>query len=291
MYLYLSNSTFTSWDYTTKVEKQSNLSMYIQDIPVWVVAIATIIIVLLFIEFGYKMGFSVVKRIEAEKESPVSIISGAILGLLSFMLAFIFGILFNRYEARKELVRSESLAIRKVWLRSDFLQEPYRGKAVNLLNEYIDLRVSSIESGDKDMILKAVKKSELIHVELWNIAVVSSRKDFYSNVDALFIESLNGIIDIHDMRVARGVQSRTPTGLWIGLYAILFLGMFSIGYQTAIVHSKRSLSTVILALAFSVMFIILAYLDHPNDGFFKVSQQPLINLQATMSARELPPGK
>jgi hypothetical protein len=262
--------------------------MIFQDMPLWLIVVATIFAVVLSIELGYRLGNNLNKRIEVEKESPVSVISGAILGLLAFMLAFVFGILYNRFEARKGLVREESLAISKVWLRSDFMSEPDRGKSVKLLKEYLDTRVSSLQSGDKARIILALKESDRIQAELWDMAVVNARKDMNSDVAALYIEALNEMMDIHDMRVIRGLQAKTPLGLWLGLYAILFLGMFSIGYQTAIVQSRRSLATLLLALSFTIMFILITTLDRPLEGFFKVPQQPLLNLQAKMAGKEIP---
>jgi hypothetical protein len=262
--------------------------MIFHDMPIWIIAAATILSVLLSIELGYRLAFRILKRIELEKESPVSVISGAILGLLAFMLAFVFGILYNRFEDRKGLVREESLAISKVWLRSDFMSEPDRSKTVKLLKEYLDSRISFFQSGDKTQINDVLKESDRIQTELWDMAVVNARKDMNSDVAALYIESLNEMMDIHDMRVIRGLQAKTPLGLWLGLYAVLFLGMFSIGYQTAIVHSRRSLASLLLALSFSIVFILIATLDRPLKGFFKVSQQPLINLQAKMAGKEIP---
>ena len=68
--------------------------------------------VVIAIEAGYRLGHAAHRRSEDEKESPVSAIPAAILGLLAFMLAFTFGIVSDRYDARKALVREEANAIR-----------------------------------------------------------------------------------------------------------------------------------------------------------------------------------
>ena len=48
-------------------------------------------------------------------------IAGAILALATFMLAFTFGIVADRYDTKKGLVREDANAIRTAWQRSDFL--------------------------------------------------------------------------------------------------------------------------------------------------------------------------
>ena len=106
----------------------------------------TIVVVTVAIEAGFWLGKAAHRRSEDEKESPVSAIAGAILGLAAFMLAFTFGIVWDRYDARKGLVRDDAVAIRTAWQRSDFLPEPDRAEAAALLRQYVDLRVAFAEA-------------------------------------------------------------------------------------------------------------------------------------------------
>ena len=87
-------------------------AMRFEAIPIWGVLAATIILVLLAIEVGYRLGRAMHRRSEDEKESPVSAIAGSVLGLSAFMLAFTFGIVWERYDARKGLVREDAAAVR-----------------------------------------------------------------------------------------------------------------------------------------------------------------------------------
>ena len=119
--------------------------MRFDDIPIWVLFAATIIIVLLAIEAGYLLGRAAHRKTEDEKESPVSAIAGAVLGLAAFMLAFTFGIVWERYDARKGLVREDAVAIRTAWERSDFLPAMDRAEAKALLREYVDVRVTFVQ--------------------------------------------------------------------------------------------------------------------------------------------------
>ncbi|MGB8329356.1 MAG: hypothetical protein WCE62_04450 [Polyangiales bacterium] len=94
---------------------------------------ATVILVLLSIEAGYRLGRGARRKSEEEKESPVSAMAGTVLGLLAFILAFAFGIVSARYDARKELVRDGASALRTAYSRSEFLPEPERALAATLL--------------------------------------------------------------------------------------------------------------------------------------------------------------
>ena len=105
-----------------------------------------------------------------------------------------------------------------------------------------------------------------------------------SDVAALYIDSLNQVNGIHAERVAVGMQSRVPTEIWLALYCITILGMLSVGYQTGIAASKRSLAWPILAFSFALVFTLNASLDRPDSGILKVTQQPLIDLRDAMDA-------
>src|SRR5687768_9344556 len=117
-------------------------------IPVWVIFAATIIMVVLAIEAGFRLGRQFHQSPEDENESSVSVIAGAILTLAGFMLAFTFGISSERLQDRKTLVREEANAIGTAWLRSDFLPEPDRAEAKGLFRKYVDDRLGAAQAND-----------------------------------------------------------------------------------------------------------------------------------------------
>lgn len=253
-------------------------------IPTWAFFVGTVFFVMASIEAGYQFGSAALRRSTDEKESPVSSIAAAVLGLVAFILAFTFGIVSDRYDARRGLVRDEANAIRTAYLRSDFLPEPDRAEAKGLLKEYLEARLTLAQFGNfaqerVDEHSAVVKRAQGC---LWNMAVVNARKDMNSDVAALYIESLNDVFAIHALRVAVGFQARVPPGIWGVLFALTILGMAGVGYHTGIAGSKRSMARPILAVAFALVIVLIASLDRPG-GFVKVTQQPLIDLQSWMS--------
>lgn len=244
--------------------------------------------VMLSIEAGYRMGRLAHKRSEDEKESPVSAIAGSVLGLVAFMLAFTFSIVAQRFDTRKGLVREEANTIRTAWMRSDFLPEPDRAEARQLLREYVDGRIEGVSrvqsrQASMDHMEKVLADSDRIQRRLWEMAVVNARKDMNSDVAALYVDSLNEMNEIHASRVAIGLQQRIPAPIWIVLAGLTFCGMVLVGYQTGIAGSKRSAARPFLAVSFSMVVALIASLDRPG-GFLTVSQRPLVDLRATMDS-------
>jgi hypothetical protein len=106
-----------------------------------------------------------------------------------------------------------------------------------------------------------------------------------SDVAALYIESLSDVIDVHAMRLAVGVQERLALGIWCVLGGLTILGMLGMGYFAGKAGSKRSMEMFLMALAFAMVIAMVASLDRPG-GFFKVTQQPLIDLQRLLGSPE-----
>ena len=258
--------------------------MQIDAMPIWGFFAVTILVVTVAVEAGYRLGRAMHRRSEDEKESPVSAIAGAILGLAAFMLAFAFGIVSDRHATRRELVRDEAVAIRTAWHRSDFLPESDRAEASALLRQYVDARVSFAQGGSLDpaQVKSLLSETERVQSRLWDMAVANARKDMNSDVAALYIDSLNEVNGLHAMRVAIALQARIQTEVWIVLYCVTILGMLSVGYQTGIAGSRRSIAWPILALSFALVFAMIASLDRPDSGVLKVTQQPLIDLREEM---------
>jgi hypothetical protein len=68
------------------------------------------------------------------------------------------------------------------------------------------------------------------------------------------------------------------------------MGMMGIGYQVAISGSRRSLDVGILAVAFSLVIMLIASPDRPQSKYITVSQQPLIDVLHSINEQSNKPG-
>jgi len=152
-----------------------------------------------------------------------------------------------------------------------------------LLKEYVDIRIAAVQSNKLDEVQKVMKRSSVIQRDLWKMAVENARKDMNSDVAALYIESVNEVINYNALRISVGLQTRIPLTIWLTLYLLIGFSMVTVGYQTAIAGSRRSGSIPILAISFSLVVVLIVILDRPGNEFNSVSQQPLINLQSEMA--------
>ena len=264
--------------------------MIIDMLPVWVFFFIMVGLVLLSIEIGFRIGRAVRGKTDDERESPASSISGVILGLQAFMLAFTFSIVSDRYDTKKGLVREEANTIRTAFHRADFLIEPDRAKTKAVLRDYVGQRIAVGLSHDAQFVYSSLGDALRMQQQLWDIAVANGRADMNSDVGALYVESVNEIAHMHAMRVSIALQARIPTVIWVVLISLLILGMIGMGYHTAIADSRRSRVAPILAIAFSLVVALIAAIDNPAGFLMPVSQQPLTNVLSEMDAAQVESG-
>jgi hypothetical protein len=60
--------------------------------------------------------------------------------------------------------------------------------------------------------------------------------------------------------------------------------MSAIGYHAGLARSGRSLAILARVLAFSAVMTLIADIDRPQEGLLRVSPQPLMDLQRSVSA-------
>jgi hypothetical protein len=248
-------------------------------LPLWGLFIFILLVVLLSVECGYRLGKYRRSRSEQEKDAPVGTMVGATLGLLAFILAFTFGLAAARFDTRRQVLLDEANAIGTTYLRAGILPER-REEIRAFLRDYVGARLEAIRSGN---IAEGMRQSENIQHQLWSQAVAIGEKNPNSIVVGLFIQSLNEMIDLHAKRVQAGLRSRIPGPIWVALFAVAALSLATMGYHAGLVGTRRSLAVLAVAFTFSVVIELIADLDRPQEGVLRVSQRALLDVQQSMN--------
>src|SRR5215813_5009345 len=135
-------------------------------LPLWALFILILLVVLLSVEFGYRLGKYRRNRREEEKEAPLGTMVGAELGLLAFILAFTFGLAAARFDTRRQVLLDEANAIGTTYLRAGMLPER-REEIRTLLRNYVNTRLDAVQSNN---ITEGIRQSENIQNEVWTHA-------------------------------------------------------------------------------------------------------------------------
>lgn len=254
---------------------------WLDRIPLGALFFLTTVIVLASITIGYWIGLRRNKRVGNPGEGPIGSVVGAMLGLLAFILAFTFGMAASRFDARKQLLLDEVNAIGTAVLRADLLPDPHATESRRLLKAYVDIRVDQTRMGGD--IAAAIAESEALQLELWSHAIQLAKADLDSEIGALFVESLNSVIDLHTSRITVALQYRIPQRIWMGLLSLAVLTMMAVGYQFGLAGRHNILIALVLAMAFSAVVLLIADLDRGTQGALRVSQEPMLKLQEALS--------
>jgi hypothetical protein len=248
-----------------------------QIIPLWLIFIATVGFILLWVEIGFRAGVFHARKSEGARQASIDPLVGATLGLLAFLLAFTFGMATSRYDARRQFVVDDAVAIRTAGLRAQQLPEPHRNEVRTMLQEYLDLRLRAALG--QESLPHALARTQELQDELWSRATALGQETPPIPVAAPFAQALIQMFEVNSRRVAAGVHGGIPSTIWFALYCVTALAITITGYRAGISGQRSMGVTVVLALAFAAVFHLIADLDRPDAGFLTVSQQALSDLQ------------
>jgi len=271
------------------------VSHFFDLIPIWVLLVGTILIMIVFIEFGFRLGQKAQAKSKKAQTSQVRAIMGAGLGLLAFMLAFTFSTAQSHFEMRVQGLAEEARIARNAFMQADLLAEPARTQAKQLLKQYIEVRLGmrairelETEAGPAEGLAEALRMSEQIQHDLWQL-VTESHGQLPANpgeVDSndQLMASVIALTDIHYTRVHSAIMNRIPLTIWMTLYLMAVLSMIIMGYQAGLTDRRSPVATVTLAVAFSAVIILITDLDRPVMSFFEINNQLLVDLNEYMEA-------
>ena len=250
--------------------------------PIWVVYLVTVVVVLVAAEVGFRIGLWIQRRNpESGGTAMTGAVVGGMLGLMAFLLAFCIGIVINQHNGRKAMVVTEANAIGTAYLRAGFLDEPDRDMTRDLLQEYVEVRLAAAE--DESLFDATKARSEEIHNEIWSIVEDVVGQGNNSDITALFVESINEVIDVHSDRLA-AIDLRLPELLWMVLYAASVLSFLLVGVSSSADGKRDPLAILLFALAFVAVLMIVVDLDRPQQGILTVSQSAMSDLLRQMTA-------
>jgi hypothetical protein len=247
-------------------------------VPIPIFIVLFVLLTLGCYEVGYRIGLRRRESGETPDDGAMGVIVGAILGLMAFLLAVTMSMAGDRFDARRGLVLDEANAIQTTYLQAGYLPQPAADQIRELLVEYVPLRIATA-----DKLRANINRSEDLQRQMWAIAQDVAR-EHGSDVVALFIESLNDTINLHESRLAAGLYARVPpTILWLLIGgAVLSLGL--VGYNAGMTARRNPVIAVLLIVALGAVITIVVDLDRPSDGFITTNQQPLIDLQQSIES-------
>jgi hypothetical protein len=196
--------------------------------------------------------------------------------LLSLVLGFTLSLALTRYDLRIQLIVEESNAIGTTRLRAGMLPEPARSEALRVVDEYARSRLDFAKAGlDPAAQAMARARSSDLQRVLWADAEDAARLQ-PTQITALFVESLNDMIDLDEKRVS-SLENRVPRAVWVMIAVLALLTSLLIGLG---MRRRAAWAQFVPPFMFAVVALLIADLDAPGKGLIRGEIGALVRVVA-----------
>jgi hypothetical protein len=124
---------------------------------------------------------------------------------------------------------------------------------------------------------------------MWAIVAAAAQGGYSGDLVSSLGEVLTDISDLAEDRVVAGLYARVPETVLLLLLAGSTLSLAMLGYSAGLTGRRGLLSAVVLIIALGAVTALVIDLDRPQNGFLRVSQQPLLDVQRAIGTPS-PPG-
>jgi len=204
----------------------------IDTIPLGVLFASMVLIALLAMEIGFRLGKSRREDLAAESIAPIATVVGAVLTLLAFVIALTFSSASHRFDARKQALLDDVNNIEKTYLRAGLPPEPHRTTVQNLVRDDVQARAGMAHAyGDPEWLQMVQRRAEALQDSMWDHAGALAEMDAYGRSFTLFVAAINDLVASHNTRVVLGAEYRIPGFVWWSLIAASVVAMLAVGFQ------------------------------------------------------------
>ena len=235
--------------------------------------------ILAAIEIGRWLGV----HVGDQNDDNVPTLEGAAIGLLALMVGFTFAMSLSRFEARRDAISAEANAIGTTALRARLLPEPHRKEVLELLRDYVKVRLDLTQHPvTPDDLLAAIQRSNALQEKLWQQAEAMTAIDRSVMPTGLFIQTLNEMIDDQAKRLA-AIRNRVPNVVQLGLFGVAIVASGFAGYATGLDKRRSRFPVYVMGLLAGAVILLILDLDRPGADFIEVSQQPMIDTASSIA--------
>lgn len=239
------------------------------------------VISLVVLWLSANLGAFIGKRrpLSEELRDDFGVVQAAILTLLGLLIGFTFSMAVSRYDLRKSYEEAEANAIGTEYVRADLLPAADASKVRDLLKNYLDQRILFYTTRDQSELQRINASTTQLQSELWS-TVQSRAATSPTPVVALAVSGMNDVLNSQGY-TQFAWWNRIPVAAW-GLMTVIALGCnMLLGYSA---HRRGPILFLILPLAVSISFFLIADMDSPRRGLIHVQAQNLISLSQSLQA-------
>jgi hypothetical protein len=205
---------------------------------------------------------------------------GGTLTLLGLIIGFTFSMAVSRYDQRKNYEEAEANAIGTEYVRADLLPATDAAKVRTLIRSYLDLRIRTYQTRRRRELRELDAQTARLQSQLWSAVAVPANAQ-PSAMQLLVVAGMNDVLNSQGYTQAAW-WNRIPIAAWALMIVISIFCNLLIGYSA---RRRGMLLYLVLPIALSVSFLLIADIDSPRSGVIRVHPQNLESLAASLGSQ------
>ena len=214
-----------------------------------------------------------------EEREDFGVVQAAILTLLGLLIGFTFSMAISRYDQRKDYEEAEANAIGTEYVRAGLLPTADAARVRDLLSNYLAQRILFYKTRDEQELERISASTSQLQTQLWSIVEARAAAQPTPPV-ALALSGMNDVLNSQGYTQAAWLN-RIPTAAWGLMAAIAVCCNLLIGYGA---RGMGGFFFLVLPLAVSISFFLIADIDSPRRGLIRVQAENLISLSQSLHA-------
>lgn len=248
----------------------------------WLVYLLSVVALLGASALGRLIGARRFAAVDATHRHLVGSVDTALFTVLALMVGFTFAMALARFDARRDAVLQEANAIGTTVLRAELLPSPQDAAAGDLLRQYAATRLALAREADSlDRHPDVIAQSRRLQGALWGIAKATMASESGAESVSLFVQSLNPMIELQEARLTVE-RNQVPDAVVLLQYIIALVAMGYTGYTVGLSGVRTLVPNALVGILVATIIGLVVDIDFPGNGLVTVSQQPMLDLAASM---------
>lgn len=259
-------------------------AIWLDNWPLWSVGLILILLYAVAAEIGFR-AYGIARRNHDRSDAAdeVQVLSTALI-LLALLLGFTFSMALARYDDRRMEVVQEANDIGTAWLRASLVDNDAARQLQAQLKDYARSRIARTTMGNNEDAYVDLKiEGADMRTRIWALAAAATAPEHSTAQSASLIAAVNAVLDSATRRET-AIEARIPSQVLGLLLVYSVVSAALLGYVFGAYGAPHRLTGLVLFTLLAFTITLILDLDRAQGGGVKVSQQPMIDAVAGMTA-------
>jgi Protein of unknown function (DUF4239) len=241
----------------------------------WLVFMSVCIALITSALLGYRLALSTRINEDSHHHEHITGLRDGMFILLGLLLGFTVAMVLPQFNQRNQLITDEANAIGTTMFWAEMLPEPQRGKALDLLRQYVVVRLDFARQTllDRPALDRETQRTKALQRRLSReMAAVTQQNQ--TLVVVKYSQALNDTIGVAEKRLAT-FENRVPMTVWLIIFLVAVFQSFATGFS---LQRRFWFSLVMTPIVVAVVMALVADLDSPHTGGIGIDQGSLTRL-------------